>query len=452
MSRDEPTPVPSTTRRSTRTILSTPRRSDVAVMTGLALVAWAALVALCRTWGLLLEQQGRQLVLFTPPILGGYRPGLPDRLWLPILVGGALIVVVPTLAERLRWSATLVLGPVASLAWWIALGLVDGIEGLTHGLEWQESWADRVPIVAGDPAGYLSTFVARLPTFGVQERAHPPGQILLLSVLERLGLSGAGWAGALVFAGAALGVVAVLVAVREVCDETTARRALPFIALAPAAAWIAVSFDAMYMGVAAWFITLLILALRRTGRRADLLAAGAGVLAAASVLLSYGLVLMACGAVIAAIAFRRWRPLVIAGLVALLCVLAFVPFGYWWVAGLFGTRDEYFSLGLDRPYWFFVVSNLAAWALVLGPATAVALARLRDRRLWILVGGGVAAALLADLTGLSNAEVERIWLPFSLWVLPAGAVLGGHRFATRGWLALQVASAVALTAVITPRW
>ncbi len=435
-----------------RRILPRSRRSDVAVITGLALFAWAALIALCRAWALLLEAQGRQLILFTPPILGGYRTGLPDRIWLPILAGAALIGALPALASRLRWSATLVLGAVGAGLWWLALALVDGREALTRGLLWQADWADAIPGINADPARYLSTFVERLPTYGIQVRAHPPGLPLVLAGLDRVGLGGPGWAAALVYLSAALGVVAVLVAVREVCDEDTARRALPFVALAPAAAWIAISFDAMYMGVAAWFITLVILAMRRSGRRADLFAAGAGVLAAACVLLSYGLVLMGCGALIAGIALRRWRPLLIAAGVAMACVLAFVPFGYWWIAGLFGTKEQYDTFGLDRPYGFFVVNNLAAWALVLGPATAVALARLRDRRLWILVGGGLAAALIADLTGLSNAEVERIWLPFALWVLPAAAVLGGHRYATRGWLALQVGSAVALTAVVSPFW
>jgi hypothetical protein len=41
----------------------------------------------------------------------------------------------------------------------------------------------------------------------------------------------------------------------------------------------------------------------------------------------------------------------------------------------------------------------------------------------------VLAALLtiafADFSGLSKAEVERIWLPFAGWLLPATSLLPG---------------------------
>ncbi len=67
--------------------------------------------------------------------------------------------------------------------------------------------------------------------------------------------------------------------------------------------------------------------------------------------------------------------------------------------------------------------NLACLAIAIGPAYAVALGRLRDRCLWLLVGGTLAAMGLAALSGMSKGEVERIWLPFAMWVLPAGAVL-----------------------------
>jgi methylthioxylose transferase len=123
-------------------------------------------------------------------------------------------------------------------------------------------------------------------------------------------------------------------------------------------------------------------------------------------------------------------------------------------------------LRVSRPFWYFVLGDLSAWALALGPAMAVALVRLRGwpggsgwwrrsgtRRghgLALLVAGGVAAALLADLSGMSEAEVERIWLPFGAWVLLAGASLAGRR--ARPWLALQAASAVVLVALVTTQW
>jgi NaMN:DMB phosphoribosyltransferase len=98
------------------------------------------------------------------------------------------------------------------------------------------------------------------------------------------------------------------------------------------------------------------------------------------------------------------------------------------------------------------VINLAAWSLALGPATIAGMATARDRRLWLLVGGGVLAAAAANVSGLSNGEVERIWLPFTIWVLPAGAALWTSRRAVRGWLALQALVAVSLTALIATNW
>src|SRR5690606_40901761 len=46
-----------------------------------------------------------------------------------------------------------------------------------------------------------------------------------------------------------------------------------------------------------------------------------------------------------------------------------------------------------------------------------------DVRLAVLVAGALLALLIADLSGMSKAETERIWLPFTLWLLPACAFL-----------------------------
>ena len=71
-----------------------------------------------------------------------------------------------------------------------------------------------------------------------------------------------------------------------------------------------------------------------------------------------------------------------------------------------------------------MVGNLAALAIATGPAVAVGLARLRNARVWWLVGGAVAAVMLADLSGMSKGEVERIWLQFAVWLLPAAGASG----------------------------
>ena len=81
---------------------------------------------------------------------------------------------------------------------------------------------------------------------------------------------------------------AVIVAVRALCDEATARMVAPFVAVAPTAIWIAVSADGYYAGVAAWGIALLALAVRQTVRWPWLAATGAGLLLGWGVFLNSG--------------------------------------------------------------------------------------------------------------------------------------------------------------------
>jgi hypothetical protein len=120
-----------------------------------------------------------------------------------------------------------------------------------------------------------------------------------------------------------------------------------------------------------------------------------------------------------------------------------------------------------------VIGNLGAFAIALGPAVAVALTRLRDRRVWLLVAAAVAAVVVADVTALSKGEVERIWLPFAPWVVAAtaafmsgprggtgvasdaaGSVMG--RDAMPRWipvlLAAQVLTALAVQLVVRSPW
>ncbi|MFE5392963.1 hypothetical protein ACFQ9U_00165 [Streptomyces sp. NPDC056568] len=46
-----------------------------------------------------------------------------------------------------------------------------------------------------------------------------------------------------------------------------------------------------------------------------------------------------------------------------------------------------------------------------------------DVRLAFLTTAGLLVLLVADLSGLSKAETERIWLPFTLWLPAAHAFL-----------------------------
>jgi hypothetical protein len=60
------------------------------------------------------------------------------------------------------------------------------------------------------------------------------------------------------------------------------------------------------------------------------------------------------------------------------------------------------------------------------------------------------AVLAADASGLSKAEVERIWLPFAVW-FAAGAVLLPPR-SRRGWLIVQAAMALLVNHLLLTSW
>jgi hypothetical protein len=155
---------------------------------------------------------------------------------------------------------------------------------------------------------------------------------------------------------------------------------------------------------------------------------------------------------------HRLRTLVGAALGGAIVLLGFLASGFWWFDGLLATRERYFAgVGGRRPYLVFLVADLAILAVVLGPAIAVALGRLRDRAAWLLVGGAAAAVAVAAVSGMAKGEVERIWLPFTPWLLVAGLALfaGAEpraRWRARGWLGAQVATAIIIQTLVNSPW
>ncbi len=388
-----------------------------------------------------------------PPLAGDYRDRSGAILLVPSLVAVLVIGYGPRLSRTLRWEVLLGLAMVTSIAWAIALGLNDGWNGLTDPLL-PKQYLRTVPLV-GNPLTFLRGFTDNLATYNIHTQGHPPGMVLVLWCLDRLGLGGTGPNLALVLAGGAASIAAALVAMREVAGEVAARAAAPFLALAPAAIWWS-SGDAFFAGVSAWAVTLVILATGKTGRESDRYALGGGLLFGFAAMLSYGLVLLAAVPLVVAIARRRARPLVVAALGGGLVLLVFFAAGFSWIAGLAATRTQYWAgVASRRPYSYFVFGNVAAFALAVGPAAAVGLACLRDRRTWLLVGGVLIAIAVADLSGMSKAEVERIWLPFVPWLLLATAALTVARVRSSRvhvWLLVQASVAITLQAAVRSPW
>jgi hypothetical protein len=233
---------------------------------------------------------------------------------------------------------------------------------------------------------------------------------------------------------------------------------LPFTVLFPGAINIGISADGLFAGVTSVGVLLLALSARR-GLAGVLLASAGGVVLGFGMFLSYGLVLIAPIALVVCVLCRNWRGLVLAAVGAGLVVATFAAAGFWWLDGYqLVTQRYYQDLGRSRPYNYWVWANLAALTLAVGPVLAPALRRaavdpVRSRRLRPLAGLVLAAALavaVADKSGLSKAEVERIWLPFGVWLVSGAALLPA--MSRRWWLAGQAVTALAVGHLVLTSW
>jgi len=403
----------------------------------------------------------------TAPIFGWWKAHVGWGSIAAIAIGFSAVLWGPSLALRLPWRALTLVTWATSCGWAFSLAMIDGWRvGFAGRLAARHEYLRQVPTITDIPA-MLRTFSARILDFQPHSwithvSGHPPGALLTFVWLDRVGLGGGAWAGLfclLVGSGAA---TAVIVAVRAVSDEPTARMAAPFVALAPTAIWIAVSADAYFAGVAAWGIALLALAASRSVRWPIPAAAGAGLLLGWAIFLNYGLVLMGLPALAVLIAVRSRRAALTAMAAALpmavAVAVAFAVSGFWWFDGYTLVRQRYWQgIAMNRPFQYWSWANLAAVACAIGLGSVAGLGRVFDiaairRRsgLHLLVLGAMAAILCADLSMLSKAETERIWLPFMVWLTAAPALLppSSHRW----WLAANVVGALAINHFILTNW
>jgi uncharacterized membrane protein len=262
-------------------------------------------------------------------------------------------------------------------------------------------------------------------------------------------------------------VPAVALTLSRLTGASAARRVLPFAVLAPAAIWVGVSGDAVFLGVSAWGVALLAVAVTSTGRGSDVAAVGGGLLLGAALYLSYGLVLLAPVVAVVLLVRRRWRPALLATAGVVAVAVLFTVSGFDWWEGYQQVRIRYAQgWGGRRPYWYWSWADLAVLAVVLGPAGCAGLGRWitvpRGRlRLRLTLPTGATAArwlalaallavVLATASGMSKAEVERIWLPFTAWI--SVAVLALPPRGTRYWLAGQAVVALAVQHLVLTPW
>ncbi|XVQ10584.1 hypothetical protein ACQP1W_50155 [Spirillospora sp. CA-255316] len=415
------------------------------------MAAWALLIAAAFIVGDVLRRAGLATEDGLPPLHA--TPRLLTWQMLPAACAGAFAVaVLPSLARRLPWWGLLPLCWAAAAMWTVVLALSDGLDALPRPLEAPTEYPAGLDAVrAAGPAEWLRTFTERLGGYTTHVRGHPPLPTLVLWALEETGLRGTGWSAALIIASGTSAVAAVAITVRLVAGEALARRALPFLVLAPFTLWIATAMDAFFLGIGAWATALTAIAAKRDSLVA---AVGAGLLLGTLPYLSYGLLPLFALPLAVVILARPSRRL----LAVLLCCAAVVPVaftlgGFWWPDGVAATHETYLiSRGsAQRSYAYFVVANVAVLGLLVGPATVHALpGALSDRRpvAW-LVGAALLGLLALDVSGVTRGEVERIWVPYAAWVVVAA---GRHEPPARKWLAAQAGLALVAQALVHSHW
>ena len=416
------------------------------------LIGAAALFIASVVWGTILRLRDDRIALDAPPFRGNL--GVVATWWVvpALLLAPGMVFVVPRIVDRCSWRWLLAFSTLVTALWGVALALTDRPSQLVEPIRTRYEYFRAVPLV-GSPSQFLATFLQRTSTFPLHVTAHPPAMVLVLWSLHRIGLGAAVFDAVLVVAAGVSTVPAVLIAAREVAGEAAARRAAPYVALLPAVLWIVTSSDAFFAGVAVWSGTLLVLASGRSDRRSDLMALLAGLLAGFLFYLTYPAALFLLPGPVLALSRRRFRPLVLALAAVIVVAVVFTASGFWWPDGLASSRVQYArSVAQFRPYRYFVVANLAVAVFVVGPAVLAAFARLRDRGIVVLIAATATGLLIADLTGLSKGEVERIWLPFMPWLMLSTISLPTTPRARRGWLAAQVTLTLATQLVLRSEW
>jgi hypothetical protein len=403
-----------------------------------------------------------------PPLHAHWEPRVGPGTIPAVLIAVLAIIFAQRFGKTLGWRWLLLGSFVVGLAWMLSLAFVDGVTGVAGVLVHPHEYLNTARAVT-NVFTTLHEFIARIPLHSahhweVQVAGHPPGALLFFVLLVKLGLGSGFAAGLVVTILAATIPVAVLLTLRRLGAELGARAAAPFLVLAPAAIWEAVSGDAVFATFAAWGLCALAYAATAKGwRRIVPWSLLAGFLLGCTVFLSYGLVLLAVIALAILFLGRSWRPIPIVLVVVGLIVAAFALSGFqWWRAYPVLTQRYFAGIASVRPFSYWVWADLACLALSAGPvvgaAIGAALARARTwrtepsalRPIILLTLAGLAMVLLADLSGMSKAEVERIWLPFIPWLLVGTALLPPRW--VRITLAFQLAVALVLETLLFFVW
>ena len=397
------------------------------------------------------------------PLAGWVDPRVGPGTPCAIVVGAAGLWWGARVAARLPWRWLLVTTYAATVAWTLALALVDGRAGLTREIVNHNEYLPTARTIHDVPA-MLRGFVDRIPagvpgSWETHVAGHPPGAVLLFVALISLGLGSALAAALVLTLVGCTTPVAVLVAVRRLGAEDVARVVAPFLVLAPAALWVAVSADGVFAAVAGWGLAAVAAAATTAHGRTAVWGWGVvgGLLLGTCLVLSYGLVLLAPLVVAVLLVARSWRPLPAVALGSVVPTLLLAAFGFRLWEAYPVLNDRYWAgIASSRPAAYWLWGDLAALAISAGPALGAAIAclvtarRQSPRVVRLLVGAAALAVLLADASRMSKAEVERIWLPFVPWLLLSTACLPPAW--RRPMLAVQVVVALLVQHLVLTNW
>ena len=387
--------------------------------------------------------------------------------WLPhVGIGTPLAIAVAALvgwrgldyAHTASWRKLLAVSYVTATGWIFGLALIDGWHrGIARRLATPDEFVANVGRVK-DIHPMLATFSQHIlagpaDSWTTHVAGHPPGAFLIFVVMDRIGLGGGAAAGVACILIGALAPVGIAATIRALGHDTEARIALPFLVLFPGAIWVGASADGLFMGVAALGIALLAL----PGWRWAL---PGGLLLGYTLYLSYGLVLIGLLALAVVVLKppRRLASLAVAGVGAAAVIVAFSVAGFWWPTGYRLVQQRYYQgWGAERPYSYWIWGDLAGLVACAGPVLLPVLRRvvagaLRGNRSPVVVLPllAVVAMIAADLSGLSKGEVERIWLPFAIWVLAATPMLPER--GRRSWLIGPAVVAVLINSLLLTAW
>jgi hypothetical protein len=422
-------------------------------LAALAIVATG--VAATALWAHLLRRSGTDLRLFSAPFFGRWLPRMVPGVLVPAAIGIVVVTIGPRFARTLRWRWLMVAAWATTAAWSVALSSATGWSGLTRPLRSRYDYAAVLPAVRQLGLGeFLRTYTARLADYPTHVKSHPPGMVVLLRGLELLGLHGNGWAAATMIGLSATVPCAIGLVVRGLAGPAVARPLVPFLVVGPWTLLVATVADGVFAAVAAWAAAVLVLAIdAHTRGRALIAALGAGVVIGVGLYASYGLAPLLVGLGLAILLPARRVGLALPVVVGVALVgIAWTMAGFDWLAGFSGTRAAYRAgVASHRPYAYFVVANVVVLAVMVGPAVVTALCRRLDAGVVAVVIASLAAVAIADVSGLSKGEVERIWLPFVPFLTIAATRLA-RRPGAAGWLAAQAGTALILQAVIDWPW